>query len=129
MGKVKSELAERKAAVETLGKIAWLEQRILLKALEVMSNSAARDAQYRSLIAATALALDAEFVALDVKHYREIRDVKVTTLQAIRPSGPKCPICVCTMTHFSPVPSSISLTLSISRGLGLHMSLLRNVGK
>lgn len=92
-GRVESELGERKSGVETLGRVVWMEQAILRKALEidVAPRHAGRPIPFSNLlIAATALALDAELVTRDEAHYRGLKDVRLVSLSDA-PRGPEVP--------------------------------------
>jgi len=77
---VGSDIQERKSMVEELGTVVLLNQRIVLKALELdvgLSRSGLRIPFSDLLIAATALEVGGEVVTLDERHFKRIGELKV----------------------------------------------------
>ncbi len=74
------DINERKKVLEKLGIIVWITQDVLLKALEI-------DIKLRKqgltipfsdvLIATTSIALGAELISLDERHYSRIKELKL----------------------------------------------------
>jgi len=73
----------RKQALEELGSIVWMEQELLLKAqeLDVELRRRGRPIPFSDvLVAATALAFEAELVTLD-EHFREVEGLRLRLLE------------------------------------------------
>ena len=73
----------RKRALEELGSIVWMEQELLLKAqeLDVELRRRGRPIPFSDvLVAATALAFEAELVTLD-EHFREVEGLRLRLLE------------------------------------------------
>jgi len=71
---------ERKRFIEELGAVVWLDQRIVLRALDLdmgLSKNGLRIPFSDLLIAATVLEAREGLVALDERHFKRIKGLKV----------------------------------------------------